>query len=172
MACLPTSWTKKEEKKRSVFQSAAFFLCGKAPLVWLLRRPKKEVVLLAKCVFLLHGPVIATHVSPHATWHSPSQTGLLGTWGCWSHFSAPPPGPRLYCGGRRTHAWFRWASDGHVCVCARVFAGFYHSESSALSSALSSSPSRITSLRATWDNNQYKSLDSKHNRIRKEKRPD
>ena len=34
---------------------------------------------------------------------SPSQTGLLRISGCWSHFSAPPPGHWLYCGDNQRH---------------------------------------------------------------------
>lgn len=86
---------------------------------------------------------------------SPSQTGLLRTSDCWSHFSAPPPGHWLYCGERPTYSTVglneRAIREGMCVFICKYVHWSYHSESSALSSALSSSPSRITSLRATWD---------------------
>lgn len=97
---------------------------------------------------LLSGQVICAFLKCHMTL-LPSQTGLLRTSDCLSHFSAPPQGRWLYCGeGRHVvgsvkerPAW----ECAHVCV-----RWCYHSATSALSSALSRSPSRITSLRATW----------------------
>lgn len=58
---------------------------------------------------------------------SPSQTGLLRTSGCWSHFSAPPPGHWLYCEERPAYCFnAKVFKCGHVRLHAHVcvFAGF------------------------------------------------
>lgn len=43
------------------------------------------------------------HITQSLVAPSPSQTGLLRTSGCWSHFSALPPGRWLYCGEKHSH---------------------------------------------------------------------
>lgn len=92
--------TQLPGKKR--FAKFCFFLSCVEKLHWSgpLRRQRRSVIYTN-----VYMSLSCTSLKSHMTL-SPSQTGLLRISGCWSHFSAPPPGHWLYCGERPTYAWF------------------------------------------------------------------